>query len=134
MRVVTGYLLGTPLFLMMDLLFDAPIRVAALQDTNTRFAYYGIAFGCGMICRARPRLAPWIGIGESGFSILLLILAIMLPIWDMADAALADQPLVNPFDTMYLANFVLSGAMLLIAFYGSQAMILTGNVPKKPTS
>ena len=128
---VSGYLLGTPLFLIVDLLFDAPFRVAALQDSNTRFLYYGVAFGCGMLSRARPRLEPWIGMGESAFNILLLILAIIMPIWDVADAALADQPLVSPFDGISIVNFVLSGSMLCVGFYTSQARVLTGRVPKR---
>ena len=127
---VAGYLLGTPLFLIIDLLFDAPVRVAALQGSNTRFVYYGVAFGCGLLSRARPRLEPWIGMGESAFNILLLILAIMMPIWNMADAALADQPLVSPFDSVSMVNFVLSGSIFTVGFYRSQARVLTGRVPK----
>ena len=123
---VTGYLLGTPLFLVIDMLFDAPVRVAALQDSNSRFVSYGAAFTCGVGSRARPNLEAWIGMGESAFNILLLILAIMVPVWDLTDAALANQPLVSPFDNISIANFLLSASMLTVAFYTSQARASTG--------
>ncbi len=34
------YLLATPLFLVIDLAFDMPFRIAALEGSNLRFAYY----------------------------------------------------------------------------------------------
>ena len=42
---ITAYLLATPAFVVADLTFDAPFRVAALADSNLRFFYYGGVMG-----------------------------------------------------------------------------------------
>lgn len=125
----TGYLLGTPVFLLIDVLFHAPIRIAALQGSNVRFAYYGVAFALGLLARARPSIEPWVGMGETAFNILLLVLAIMIPIWNLPDALLANEPLVGPFDTIPLTNFGLSGSILLVGYYRSQARAFSRRRP-----
>ena len=62
---IAAYLLATPAFVLADVAFDMPFRVAALEDSNHRFLYYGGAMLCGALSYARPSAAPWVGIGES---------------------------------------------------------------------
>lgn len=131
---LTRYLLGTPLFVLLDIAFDAPVRVAALQHSNLRFGYYGFAFACGILAHARPALEPWVGMGESAVNILLLVLAVMVPIWSLPDALMANAPLVGPFDKVSLINFVISGTVLVVGFYGAQARSQAARARPPPRS
>ena len=88
-NVVTGYLLATPLFALLDFGLGVPLRVAGLDDPTHRGMYYAAVFGLGLVARTYPTTGPWIGIFESAGNILLLILAVMLPIWDLP--AFIDQ-------------------------------------------
>jgi hypothetical protein len=121
---IGAYLLSTPVFVVADLLFDMPFRVAALADSNLRFFYYGGVMLCGVLTYARPATAPWVGMGESATNLLLLMLSILLPIWNMPDAIMSGAPLEGPFDQMSLVNVVLSGSVLLYGYYRSQAAAL----------
>ena len=127
---IAAYLLATPAFVLADVAFDMPFRVAALEDSNHRFLYYGGAMLCGALSYARPSAAPWVGIGESATNLLLLMLSILLPIWNMPDAILSGGPLEGPFDQMSLINVVVSGSVLLYGFYRYEAAALSGGGPE----
>lgn len=129
--LMQAYYLATPLFFVADLAFSLPIRVAALADPGLRYLYYAFALGCGVAARARPRAAPYLGLAESSLNILLLILAIMLPILQLPDRVFAGEPMVAPLSGLTLANFILSGTVLVAAFHVHQADILRGRVGSK---
>lgn len=77
-------------------------------------------FGLGLVARTYPTTGPWIGIFEIAGNILLLILAVMLPIWNLPDAIVSGAELVSPFTRVSLANFVLSGSALVVSFHRHQ--------------
>ena len=77
-------------------------------------------FGLGLVARTYPTTGPWLGIFESAGNILLLILAVMLPIWNLPDAIVSGAELVNPFTRVSLANLVLSGSALVVSFHRHQ--------------
>jgi hypothetical protein len=115
--LVTAYYLATPLFAVLDGVAGVPIRVSALQSPAHRFAYYGVVFLLGMLCRARPRFAPWVGMLESSANLFLLLLGILLPIWSLPDAVAAGGSLQAGLDGMSAANALLVGGMLVLAFH-----------------
>ena len=116
-----AYLLATPAFLIADLGFDMPFRVAALEGSYYRFLYYAGATLLGVVSRLRPALAPWAGMAESSVNLLFLFLSILLPIWNMPDAVLSGSSVEGPLDMIGLSNAVLSGSVLLYGFYRRQA-------------
>lgn len=122
-RALELYYLATPLFAVVDAVFAAPIRVAALEGSNLRWLYYGFAFLCGFLCRRRPTWAGAVGMTESSVNLLLLMLAILLPIWDSLDRVAAGGTPRAPFDEVGVTNFVVSGAVFLMAFYANQSRI-----------
>ena len=128
--IIAAYLLATPAFVVADLAFDMPFRVAALADSNLRFLYYGASMLCGGLTYVRPAAAPWVGMGESATNLFLLMLSILLPIWNMPDAIMSGASIEGPFDQMSLLNVVLSGSMLIYGFYRYQATALRGTEPK----
>jgi hypothetical protein len=116
-----AYLLATPAFLIADIGFDMPFRVAALGGSDYRFLYYAAATLLGFGVRLRPALAPWVGMAESSVNLLFLLLSILLPIWNLPDAALSGSMAEGPLDMTGLSNAVLSGSVLLYGFYRRQA-------------
>jgi len=126
LRILEGYYLATPLFLLADLYLSTPIRVAALGDSPWRWPYYAFAFGCGFVCHFRPSLAPVVGMTESSLNLFLLLLGILLPVWGLPDAFLAGEPLRGPFDQVSVVNFILSGAVFITAFHRSRRALPGG--------
>ena len=118
---LTAYYLATPVFVVLDAMFGAPVRVASLSDPVERAVYYGVLMALGILCRTHPRVAPWVGMGESAVNILLLVLAVLLPIWSAPDVVLAGGTPESPFSRVSLVNFVLSGAALTWSFHRNQA-------------
>ena len=115
-----AYLLATPAFLIADMEFDIPFRVAALEGSDYRFLYYAGATLLGVAARLRPALAPWAGMFESSVNLLFLLLSILLPIWNLPDAVLSGSSAEGLLDMTGLSNAMLSGSVLLYGFYRNQ--------------
>ena len=109
-----AYLLATPVFLIVDVVFDVPFRVATIEGSDFRFLYYAGATLLGVASRLRPALA---GMAESSVNLLFLFLSILLPIWNMPDAVLSGSSVEGPLAMTGLSNAVLSGSVLLYRFY-----------------
>ena len=115
-RALAGYYLAAPLFLAIDLLFDAPIRAAAIPDRSLRYGYYALTLLCGLVAYLRPRAAPLVGMSECSINLLLLVLGVMMPIFEAPARAAAGEALEVGMSTSMLVNFLLSGAVLAISF------------------
>ena len=122
-RLIEAYYLATPLFFLVDVFLSFPIRVSALADPGLRYLYYAFALGCGVASRVRPKVGPYVGLAESSLNILLLILSVMLPIAQLPDRVFAGESLPAPISGLTLANFVLSGGILVASFHVHQARI-----------
>ncbi len=121
--LLTAYYLATPVFVVLDVVAGAPIRVSALHSPAHRFVYYGVVFLLGMLCRTRPRVAPWVGMLESSTNLFLLLLGILLPIWSLPDAVAAGGSLQAGLDGMSAANALLVGGMLVLAFHRNRLAV-----------
>jgi len=121
---LAAYYLATPLFVLLDVVLGAPIRVAGLDDPIHRGLYYGGLVLLGLLARARPATAPWVGMAESSVNIFLLILSVMLPIWGMSEVLLEGGTPPGPFDRVSVVNFLLSGTALVVSFHRNQASAL----------
>ena len=117
--LLRAYYLATPVFFVIDLVFHAPVRAAALPQPGQRWAYYGFCLACGLVARAHPLWTRPIAFTESCINLLLLALSVMLPIWSLVDTleTAAGPPAFGP---ARMANFMLSAAILLLAFYRTQ--------------
>lgn len=125
-RLLSLYYLATPLFAALDVITGVNVRTAAFGDSPLRWLYYAGSFGCGLVAVWRPAVAPLVAMIESAANILLLMLSILLPIWSFLDnaetAVAAPRLLTGPA----LANVVISGGVLVVSFYGSQARLFVG--------
>ena len=125
-RFLQGYYLGTPVFIILDLAFNAPIRVSFVESLWLRGLYYLACVVCGLVCYTRPASAPWIGIGESSINLLLLILSVMIPIYNVAEAAAVGGEIVLPYTASTMMNVLICGSVLVLTFHRSEAAILAG--------
>ena len=125
-RLIEAYYLATPLFFLVDIFLSFPIRVSALADPGLRYLYYAFALGCGVASRVRPKMGPYVGLAESSLNILLLVLSVMLPIAQLPDLVFAGESLPAPLSGLTLANFVLSGGILVVSFHVHQARLIQG--------
>ena len=62
-----------------------------------------------------------VGIFESSVNVLLLVLSVMLPIYQLPEQLFADEPLIAPFTGLTMVNFALSGTVLVASFHMSLA-------------
>lgn len=122
-RLLEAWYLASPLFLVADAAWGVGVRAAFLPTTGLRAIYYLLAFGCGLLLRARPRLAPALGMAESALNILLLTVAVLLPYQQALDAVLADRPIPPAALSPPILSYALSGAVLLFSFYRAQARL-----------
>jgi hypothetical protein len=119
-RSLTAYFLATPAFAVADLVFGLSIRVAGLPVPSHRMMYYAAVFGLGLLSRARPATAPWLGMLESSVNLFLLLLGILLPIWSLADGTLPDHVTSVGLSGYATVNALLSGGALVLSFHRYQ--------------
>lgn len=119
--LVVLYYLVTPAFVVADLGFGLPVRVAGLSSPEHRMVYYAAVFGLGMLCRAKPILTPFVGMAEGVVNLVLLFLSVLLPIWSLADTGVVGEATNVGLSGVGLANVVLAGSALIVAFHRSRA-------------
>ena len=119
------YYLATPLFFLIDLFWQAPIRVSFVEDAGTRYGYYLFCLLCGGVCYRWPQIAPLVGLAESSLNILLLVLGALLPLYRWPEQILADEVVTNPITSTRIVNFCLSGLILVVSFRSRQAALAT---------
>lgn len=112
-RVLESYYLLTPVFWVMDALWQAPVRAAGIESRAVRWTYYAALVAIGLVCRLRPRWAPLLALAEGSGNLLMLMLAILLPIWGAAaDPAAQGGQLMGSWG---LANVFVVGLMTIYA-------------------
>lgn len=125
-RLVVGYYLATPVFAVADVGMGLPVRVADVLPLAPRLGYYGVVFALGLLCAARPRAVPWVGMGESVTNLVILLLSILLPIWSSFETVAAGGGMTGGLDASGAANALLSGTALVMSFHRHQATALGG--------
>lgn len=140
LRIIQSYYLGSPLFFLVGLWWGVELRTVFLPDPLHRFLYYLALSALGVLTYLRPASAPWVAMGESALNLLLLVAGILLPIYGLAERALAGAPLTLPYSPgEILVNGLLAGSFFLLGFYRGQAAAqrqvarwIRGEGPKGP--
>ena len=118
------YYLATPIFLVIDVLLQAPLRVAFVGASGWRWLYYAFCMAIGILMRARPSATAALGMLESSVNVFLLIASVMLPIWGAVDTIDAGGNLPQlGLSGWRLVNFVLAAAALTLSFQRNQRML-----------
>lgn len=124
-QLIPLYFLATPVFAAVDLLGGDPVRAAGLPRPGWRVGYYVVLMVLGLLCRARPSLAPAVGMAESSVNLLLLILSVMMPIWDLPSQVLADEPVGGVLTSAQLWNVAIAGSMAILSFHRHRRAVAT---------
>jgi hypothetical protein len=128
-RWIEAYYWTTLLFVVLDGVFGANVRAAGLAEhPDLRVAYYVLCLGCAVVVHVRPSVSGLVGLAESSGNLVVLILSILLPYWAVADAILADRPMVqSPIGVGHVVNFVIAGTVWSILFYDQMLRIDPGS-------
>ncbi|HYQ72437.1 MAG TPA: hypothetical protein VET88_10995, partial [Gammaproteobacteria bacterium] len=111
------YYFSTPLFVLADSLLGLDFRISGLQNPVYRFVYYGVCLLFALLLWYRPRYSPLIGMGESSVNLTILMVGVLLPV--MRPELDGDSTGMS-LQGMQLLNFILTGGVLLAAFYSAQ--------------
>ena len=116
------YTYGTPVFWLVDVAWDAPMRVSFISTPSIRYAYYAACIGCGIWMRLTPRFARRISMSESLGNFTLALLSIWVPMFDAFDM-IADGPVSGNvvLDPMVPINAAISGGWALLSYYSKQS-------------
>jgi hypothetical protein len=122
------FLLATPAFALLDLAGGPALRVAGVAGTGPRQGYYLILVILGVFMLRAPRLAPWLGMGESVVNLFLVLLSILLPIWTLPEvvgsgAGPEEADLLTP---ARLVNAVLAGGVFIWSFHLNRVRAFAG--------
>jgi hypothetical protein len=116
------YYLSTPVFILIDVLWGAPLRAAFGVDLGLRLAYYALCLGCAGLILYRPSLTSLVAMGESVVNLTLLIFGVMGPILSVSEET-AESGAIGFASPMELINFVLVGGILLATYYRNQTSV-----------
>lgn len=125
-RIFSIYYYLTPVFILIDLVAGKSFRAAGLE-LPFRYYYYGLCLLCALLCYAKPALSALVTLFESSTNMLVLLLGVMLPIFNIeqavennaTDIGLAGERLIN---------FLLSGSMIAWSFHASVDRLQSKNV------
>ena len=115
------YLLGTPLFFVLDRFWGISIRAAFLDGwPAARYGYYGVCFACGVCAVKMPAKARLIGLSESMANIVLLIFSVMITYYQTIDRVANGDLTSSPFGPQYAANLAIAGSALAFSYFTAQ--------------
>ncbi len=113
-----GYYAATPLFVLADFVFGANVRAVAFDARpGLRLAYYVLCVACLGLSLARPTWSGAVALAESSLNLLLLVLAVFLPYWAVAEAVLDGRSVASPFSPGFLVNFLMAGSIWTAGCY-----------------
>lgn len=113
--IINYYYLATPLFWFAEEILDTNVRVTIPSEWGiSELTYLAVCFVLGSFVFKGELKGGLFGLAESSINITLLILSVMVP----ATGALAQGPDSDfVFGMPQLANFMITGSVLLYCFY-----------------
>jgi hypothetical protein len=121
--LLRAYYIATPLFLIIELLCGISLRVPIFLSTPLRCFYYACCFACGAACYLRPGATPAVAFIESSVNIGVIFVgfgaAMIKAAYNVAETTTVPEVLT----VRGVINFVVVGAVWIMGFYQSQAML-----------
>lgn len=111
------YYFVTPLFFAIDLIFGVNMRVSipGVEGDAFYYLYISACFILGSFVFKSPLSSSLFGLAESSINILLLILSVMLPIFNLAGNL--DEMNTFSFGVEEILHFLIAGSVLLLSFH-----------------
>ena len=118
LSLLRGYYVLTPLWGLAEILLKIPMRVGFfISAPGGRGLYYFGCMACGVAMFRWPRMAPYLGMGESALNIAILVVGLMRPILSLSLDAIEPETWDPPVQMASLLNFFLAGSVSLISYY-----------------
>ena len=118
LSLLRGYYVLTPLWGLAEILLKIPMRVGFFISVPAgRGLYYFGCMACGVAMFRWPRMAPYLGMGESALNIAILVVGLMHPIVSISLDTLARGAWDAPLQMASLLNFCLAGSVSLLSYY-----------------
>ncbi len=121
-KLVLGYYLATPLFVLLDGAFGANVRIAALDgEPGWKYAYYALCLVCAGAVWSGVRRSTLLALAECSVNILLLCLGVLLPQYRLAEAILEGGTVENPLALGHVVNFAIAAGIWTLVFHAHLA-------------
>ncbi|HBC56915.1 MAG TPA: hypothetical protein DCZ03_07105 [Gammaproteobacteria bacterium] len=112
--LISYYYFGTPLFMLLDLLWGYEIRLSETLSAPQQIAYYGFCVFCAWVCWYKPRFHHFAALVESSVNLTLLLGTVLLVRYDnIIDGK--DMPHVG-LTMENILPFLLSASILIMVF------------------
>ncbi|MHC4155045.1 MAG: hypothetical protein ACYST6_09010 [Planctomycetota bacterium] len=121
--LLRAYYIATPLFLIIELLSGISLRVPIFLSMPLRCFYYGCCFACGTVCYLRPHAAPVVALTESTINIFLIFVGFGAAVISGAFLVAETTTIPEVLTLKGIVNFITVGAIWVISFYHSQALL-----------
>lgn len=121
-RLVRGYYLATPAFLLADLLLGVDVRTPFLDALPAlKWGWYAVAMLIGLACWRWPRWTAHLGLAEAGLDIVVLVLSVGTA---YINAATSESG-ATTLRAGSVVNLVLSATMLMASYLVAQSHLST---------
>ncbi len=128
LRLIQAYYLSSPLFFLFGIWWGVELRASFIPGSGLRFLYYVGISGLGLLTYLRPRAAPWVAMGESSVNLFLILLWILLPVFELSEAALERGAMGVPYTPLeVLVNGGLAGSFFIVGFHRGRALAMGGD-------
>jgi hypothetical protein len=126
--MVRWYYYATPLFLVLEILFDIDIRVSPfIVDPIWRYGYYAFCFLCMIIIAAKPSFSFEVGIFECSVNLIVLFVGaasswlfpFRISSTDETEIILSD----NPPTAGGIIHFLVIGSVWILCFHRQVARL-----------
>jgi len=116
LRFVLAYLLATPVFWVLDLVFGLDIRIAFMEDTLWKSSHYSVLTASAIGCYLRPRWTAIIAFIESTTNVFIHILSFVIPVFSLPAQVLNGETTMTQFSTGNIIGFVMVGGIMALSF------------------
>ena len=114
-----------PLWALLDFGFDLNLKVSLLESSlSLRIGYYVVILALGVLMWRFPRIAPPLGVVESGIHVTLIVLSVFLPYVKLLESASEGGELTMP--QMPWGAMVLNVLILSLGIAGSWGEVMHG--------
>ena len=125
LRLVLAYYLATPIFWLLEVVFDWQFRVAFWAEPKWNAIYYSVLVILAVVAYVRPTWLALIALVESGGNIALHILSFAVPLFTLSDSVLQGRSATPDLSIGHVIGFLLAGLCMSLSFQTAVARLHT---------
>jgi len=131
--MIRGYYFATPLFLLLEIVFDIDIRVSPfIADPYWRYGYYAFCFLCMAAVALKPAFSIAVGVLECSVNLVVLFVGAAVTWMFPFNTSSADEIEIvwrdNPITMGSIIHFLIVGGMWFMCFHSQVARLKVGSI------